>query len=313
VVVFETLSGMVYRIGLWLGKIIKKHWFYLLLQAIAFAVAVSWIPYSRLPLPGYAVAAIAGLAAAMSLQQDMGRQKFVWMLLIGAFLVTELRAIKRDRDISDKQALNDRAAQSREFQVIREAENQHFDITAQGLQGAIAGLKETLNATRTVLEQTKPQAAIDLGGYSDNLPAPLRLGIPFNVVIDYRNVGGDAAKNIHIFAREYVATTDQDIARKELSERFEKDWKDHVKTSPAGKVLPRSAELEHLPFENPALTVPEINGLNASKMQIYQFSRFLYSDSTGTWQDDYCWIRQSRGISINCSFGMVPHQRAKQP
>ena len=60
-------------------------------------------------LPGFAVAVIAVLAAAMSVHPDMQPwQKFVWLLFIGAFLITELRAIRQDRITADLKALQDR-------------------------------------------------------------------------------------------------------------------------------------------------------------------------------------------------------------
>jgi len=49
-------------------------------------------------MPGNAVAIVAGLAAAMSIHTDMkGWQKAFWMILMGVFVVLELKSIKTDR------------------------------------------------------------------------------------------------------------------------------------------------------------------------------------------------------------------------
>lgn len=50
-------------------------------------------------LPGYSIAAIAVVTALMSFQRHMNmRQQAIWILLIGAFFVLELSAIRTDRN-----------------------------------------------------------------------------------------------------------------------------------------------------------------------------------------------------------------------
>jgi hypothetical protein len=63
---------------------------------------VWWIPYKRLPLPGKSVAIIAILAALMSVHADLRpRHKFIYFALMSALLMTEFRAIRKDREINE--------------------------------------------------------------------------------------------------------------------------------------------------------------------------------------------------------------------
>jgi len=90
----------------------KQHWFYLLFQIITLSWIVWWIWRNHLPLPGVAVAVIAVLAALMSVHTNIQpHHKFIYFLLIGALLVTEIRAIKKDREEAQKEQylINQRA------------------------------------------------------------------------------------------------------------------------------------------------------------------------------------------------------------
>jgi membrane protein implicated in regulation of membrane protease activity len=140
------------KAALWASNTLRKHWFYLLVQLVALVIACIWIPYSALPAPGFAVAVIAVLAAAMSVHPDMlPWQKFVWLLLIGAFLFTELRAISKDKTAMDQKALEDRGAQEKGFEGVRQKQNQDFKATAKSLETAIGGIQSTLKTTNREL------------------------------------------------------------------------------------------------------------------------------------------------------------------
>src|SRR5216684_9289237 len=73
-----------------------RHLFFDLVQFVAVPLIVWW--WYDLPSPGFAIGVVALLAAVMSTQGDMrGWQKATWMLLIGAFVILEFRAIYKDR------------------------------------------------------------------------------------------------------------------------------------------------------------------------------------------------------------------------
>jgi hypothetical protein len=66
-----------------------------LLQLVFIGVAIVFWRHTQ--PPGYSIAVLAVVAAAMSLHEGMrGPHKAVWMLLIGGFLLLEIQAIKTD-------------------------------------------------------------------------------------------------------------------------------------------------------------------------------------------------------------------------
>ena len=134
---------------------------FMVLELAFIPFALWWIPYSHLPQPGWAVAIIAFAAAVMSIHDEMkGWQKGIWLLVIGAFLITELRAINKDRVDSDVKALADRSAQDKPFKAVRDVQDADFKATANGLETAIGGIHSTLTAADTTLMQTRPHSAV---------------------------------------------------------------------------------------------------------------------------------------------------------
>ncbi len=120
------------------------------------------IPFAHLPLPGYAVAVIAVVAAIMSIQGEMRPwQKAAWMLIIGLFLVVELRAIKSDRDDSDAKALQAKKDADIAFGKLLKAQDDDFKLTAKALQETINGLTKNLNTAKAIFSQTRPRASIN--------------------------------------------------------------------------------------------------------------------------------------------------------
>jgi len=143
-----------------------QHRAFLVLQIIC--GLVTWYLWKHLPNPGWAVALLAFVAASMSIHGDMhGWQKAIWMCIIGALLVIELRSINTDRFIRDQQAIADRSMQEAEFKA-----------TAGGLKAAIVGIDSTLKTANTTLLQTRPKAAIRFMGFewANQIPAQVNAG-----------------------------------------------------------------------------------------------------------------------------------------
>jgi hypothetical protein len=117
----------------------KDHWLYSTAQLSAILLAIYFWHY--LPSPGYAVAVLAVLAAAMSVHTDMrGWQKAVWMLLIGAFLLIEFRAIDEDR----------RKDEESQAKIRKEERDSFKSILDQGAQN----LKSILDQQQNHFEST---------------------------------------------------------------------------------------------------------------------------------------------------------------
>jgi hypothetical protein len=77
---------------------VREHWFYLSCQIVAILFVLWWFPYQHLPWAGTGVAVIAVLAALMSVQTNLkNRHKFLYFFLMAALLLTEFRAMRKDR------------------------------------------------------------------------------------------------------------------------------------------------------------------------------------------------------------------------
>jgi hypothetical protein len=260
----------------------KKHPFwnktFTLLELVLILLISWWTPYHHLPAPGWAVAFIAVAAAAMSVHDDMKRwQKGLWLLIIGGFLVTELRAISKDRMESQNQAEADRKAQ-----------NENFAETAKGLTTVINGIGSTLQAANTTLLQTQPHAAIRFDSFEftpGSAPSQFASNSPYSFNYHYLNGGSITATNIKILVETYVAKVDDKESQLELVRKFEKTWNFGSQTLSSSSVLvPNypSFSTAHRTF-----TDDEIKELTPSGT-IYYLLRFEYSDNTGRWRTDAC-------------------------
>ena len=80
----------------------KRHGIFTAVKLLGFALALFWA-LGKPPPPGYSVAFLALFAALMSAHNDMRPwQKGLWLLLLGAFLIVELRSINADRAMNEK-------------------------------------------------------------------------------------------------------------------------------------------------------------------------------------------------------------------
>jgi len=287
---------------------------FLVLELACIPLALWWLPYPHLPPPGWAVAFIAGAAAAMSVHDDMkGWQKGLWMLLIGAFLITELRAINKDRTDNQTQAINDRKEQDKQFQSVREQQDKDFQSTAQGLKDSyiqsqkqfdstMGGLSNTLKTIKIVLanaeaarKNTEPFAKVVLINVGTSLPdssgmmAPPKFtaGVPFTVNFSYRNAGTEGASDVWMFLALYVAKPDDVDAQNSLSKQFDEDWKLR-KIKLTNSVLPAGA-MQFSTSQNNFLFLPSVVGeFKSGEKTVYLFFRIEYTDEHGEWYSDYC-------------------------
>jgi len=127
---------------------LQHHLLFYLAQLGAVALAIHW--WRNLPAPGYAVAVLAFLAAVMSIHGDMRPwQKAVWMLLIGACLVVEFRAITKDRaDYADAEE-----RRRKDAEATRHGENDRFDSIANSLNANIQISQQHFSAMMLRMER----------------------------------------------------------------------------------------------------------------------------------------------------------------
>lgn len=179
---------------------------------IGIAVWIAWL-WFHLPSPGWAVAILAGVAAAMSIHGDMrGWQKAIWMALIGCLLIVELKSISKDRADSDARAAQDHTEQEERFKKIRDAQDAEFKETASGLNSAIAGIESTL-------AQTHPHAEVHFSqamSFSGGLPTELRPGTSYVLKSDVMNDGNEEGIILRKLRRVYIGKPDDRQAQEAL-------------------------------------------------------------------------------------------------
>jgi len=146
----------------------RHHWIFNLIQITAVATAIWWGWHT--PVAGFAIGALSVVAAAMSVHAEMRWwQKFAWMLLIGAFLTIEFRAISKDRhDSSVAEAQRSKEEASRFSEIVNK-----FAASAQESQGDFRETMSRLNATLDHVDDSiKTQTGGDSFAYLTFTPQP---------------------------------------------------------------------------------------------------------------------------------------------
>jgi hypothetical protein len=143
----------------WGRRVWRRYWFYLICQFIAAVFVFRWIGYAHLPWAGVAVAGVAGLAAIMSIHPDLRPwQKVIYILLIGAFLVTEFRAIRKDRLDSIQAALT----QEERFKDLRDSQSKLFSLFLTFVANPPKGITQdqVLSVVKNIAKQQQTPAVL---------------------------------------------------------------------------------------------------------------------------------------------------------
>jgi hypothetical protein len=293
----------------------KSSLFFLFLQMIG-VLLIAWSWAFRLPPPGYAVAVLAFVAAAMTFQEDMrGWQKAIWLLLIGGLLAIEMKAIRMDRKIAACEALKDRAAQDQHFTEIRRGQDADFKTVTEGFSKTLAqnekefsatqrALEATLKAANITLKQTLPYAQLHVTRTElEPRGADLAIGqLILHVFVI--NDGNQNASNITVLTKAYVPDKSSDI-----KQTFENDWKTLAKKM-RGDIPP------HQPLQMLDTSIQfsdkEMTDILQGTKAIVYITRIAYSDSTGKWFSDNCSLAFPRlGKPHVCSY--LNDQRYEAP
>lgn len=167
----ENIAGMATRIRWqatkwrrWVSLVWRRYWFYLVCQFVAACIAIFWIPYANLPAPGYAIAIIAVVAALMSVHPDLRHwQKFFYLLLLGAFLVTELRAIRKDR----KDSIDAAIVEQKKLNEIRSGQDRQLEATATNISQTATGFQAMLNQAKATFGEAEKAADLAKDGVQE--------------------------------------------------------------------------------------------------------------------------------------------------
>ncbi len=144
---FGNIWGKTVPIRSWLDDVWKSPWMGAALLLGSWAVAIYWL-FST-PSPGKSVGALAVVATVMTFRGELsGVEKTFLTLVLFLFVFVEIKAIDKDRDDSNAQALKDRNAQDLAFKGVRDQQDTDFKVTAGGLQTAIDALNKTLTSSQ---------------------------------------------------------------------------------------------------------------------------------------------------------------------
>ncbi len=242
----------------------------------------------------------------MSVHPDMRPwQKFIWLLLIGTFLITELRAIRKDRAVAEQQALRDRSEQNLAFQAIRNEEYGPFDLTAKAIQGAITGIDSTLKTSNQTLIITQPHAALRFDKFDFSpAPTPKEIFSPnkdYSINYYYGNGGAATASDIQILVKMYVSKADDRQSEAYLAKQFEQAWNNGEAIHGYSVIVPNYVGFSSITRK---FSEQEIQNLFPHGT-FYFLVRYEYSDSTGRWRTDACRSLQRDADGINIDLNLI--------
>lgn len=101
----------------------------------------------QIPPPGYAIGAVGVVAGIMSVRDMKVLGRIGWILLLVLLLVTEFRAIDKDRADSAREFAAQRKEQDDKFQNVLGVQNKDFAATAQSLEQTYSQSQKQFSAT----------------------------------------------------------------------------------------------------------------------------------------------------------------------
>jgi hypothetical protein len=126
-------------------KIWHSAWVGAPLWLCTLAITVYWL--IRPPAPGYAIGALGAVAGIMSVREIKTLGKISWVVLLVCLLITEFRAIDKDRKDSARQLLTQRSDQDTKFKSVLDAQQSDFAATAKGLEDSYQQSQREFHAT----------------------------------------------------------------------------------------------------------------------------------------------------------------------
>jgi hypothetical protein len=141
--------------------------------------------FFHVPPPGYSIGALAVVAGLMSVREMKVLGKITWVVLLICLLITEFRAINKDRAENERQQREFFEEQKAGFTGIATQASNNFAGTTAGLTTAINGLKGVLNTTEGVarLSRENLEELSGAGAHPCVVPQPAPNGSAIPLVI----------------------------------------------------------------------------------------------------------------------------------
>jgi hypothetical protein len=256
-----------------------------------FSFYVRWRPYSQLPTPGKAIGIIAIVAGVMGVREMKVIAKATWIALLIVLLFTEFRAIDKDHYSNEEAQRIFFEKERLGFEKVTNQASQNFANTTEGLTVAIAGIKSTLETANKTLIQTQPRAYFGPVNFKAN--ANLVPNTSYSFDVHFQNSGNDVARKTTIYANTYTGKYNDLETEKEISEKFERDWKRNSITPTIegirmlGVISPQ--EPDWVSFHSQIHSGEDRRRIIDDKTWTeYTLSRIAYRDATGEWYSDSC-------------------------
>jgi len=273
----------------------------------------------HIPSPGKAIGALAVVAGIMSVREMKVLGKISWVFLLVCMLVTEFKAINKDREENEVKQAAFFKEQKDGFQNVTDQAKRHFGETTGELKAAIQALNETLGIATGTFQQTQPHAAILPTTFTiTNSPTPPALfdsNTVYSINFFHANNGSEQGMITKRIGRIYVAKPDDSDAQKEISKKFAQAWREAESTKDPPVVLSGSPGFW---TESQSISKEDENNLKFHGNTLYFVRRIEYTDKTGKWWSDRCENLQIEGTKLDldivhpCGTLMNGRYRAKR-
>jgi hypothetical protein len=178
---------------------LSHHWLLTLIELVFVVLAGYW--WKHLPVPGYAIGAVSFIAAVLSIRIDREAgvwERAVWMGLIGAFLIVELLAIRKDRtDYANAEAFK-RSDENQQFQKIANGLKQDIQQNQEQFQLTMQQAGQILQSTREVGKLAEASLENITGGDSFAIVTPQVWSGLVPIPLSVRNYGKQSLTGISV-------------------------------------------------------------------------------------------------------------------
>lgn len=220
-------------------------------------------------------------------------ERAFWTIAMFLCLGLELKSVYQDQADHRNEEAFARCEQLHSFNAIGEGINRSFETNEKHFRDMIDGLKGTLRAATTAVNQTRPQAYLEFTTISPRIlhsdghfDTTIVEGKPIGLNVHYKNAGNDTAEIHKVMAVTYVGKPDDLEEATKAYREFDLKWKETEGLKSDEPLSPGVPA--YFTFSTSPITKNELIDIQASKLTVYFIIRLAYRDKTGDWFSDTC-------------------------
>jgi hypothetical protein len=248
------------------------------------------------PPIGVYIAVLAFLGVLVPFFRDISkigkREKAVWTAIMFLLVFLEIKSIYQDRNTHENEQSNAREEQLKEFQTIADGIDRSLINSQQQFNATMGRINTTLATSERTLRNTIPTASLEfqeMRFYGPSLPIKADQGLTFNIW--FTNNGGVEAKNTHVIGNLYARKAHDSAAEAEIVSDLQNIWSKKRSTLPKGQVV-KPREPTFVTLTSGRFTASEVEGVIKRSLTLYLVLRFIWTDQTGQWATNVCWLMQ---------------------